>query len=1111
MLSIGRIGSSRKQQLYYEETVARGREDYYAGKGEAPGRWAGRGARRLGLSGELDAEKLAALMDGMDPGTGEQLALGRSERSTSGFDLTFSAPKSVSVLIAVGDERLGAALIEAHEEAVDAALAYLEERACQVRRGHNGTRAEREAGLARGWEKARAEPAGGFVAAAYRHRMSRAQDPQLHTHVVTANMARGADGRWTALYAKPVYEHAKAAGSVYQAHLRQAVRERLRWAEWGAERNGMAELGQVPAGVVLEFSTRRRQIEERAAELAAAGIAVGAEGYQRVALDTREAKREVDEPDWRDTIRARAAEHGLGDQELAELLELPTVEPAADIDEARLAERLFGPAGLTAKENTFTGQDVVAAVAAAHGQGGTAGEVIAIADRLLGSAEVVRMPGTERPLYTTQELLAAERRIVEHARTGRGARAAVVDEGAIVRTLAGSERPLSDEQAEAVRSIATSGNRIDTVEALAGTGKTTSAAALREVYEQAGYRVIGAAPTGRAIRELVDRAGIAEARTLDGWAVKLSADPDALRFLEIDPVAGARRMAAVLIIDEAGMAHTRVSAQVIDAAIDARVKVVAIGDSGQLSSVHAGGWLGALTRRYGSHRLVEVMRQRDPHERKGLARVHVGQPDEYLELKTRRRELRVCAGRQPGVDAEADAVRLWSAACDEYGVDEVVLICRDNQRRDRLNDAARTLLVERGELGEAVEIAGREWAVGDRVIARRNDRGRDLDNGMRGTVVDVNEDRGLTVRIDAGENRQLDPEYVAGHLEHAYALTGHGMQGGTVEWAGVIGQAEDFTRNWSYTALSRARHPTQILVIDEPTWGEQAREEIAPANPLSIETPLGRLASRMRDRDDEDLALEQLERAELAAGRHDDEPAVRQVPAAPAGTPDHRHDQSGPSTSATRDATNISPVRQELAGIRGQLGQIRDALTDPALEDAQAIRELRATAAAIHTEGERDTPGGWRGRGAHQLRRSVREQRLAELDINEQALLDRLAGHDPEELLAHAEQLRERQGELLQRDGQLNNQAVADELAANPEWLQHVLGPQPQAGVMRDRWQRTANQIASHRIRNDITSPVELGVTDRDQSLVRAIAETRCALGLEQRGPEREHGRGIDA
>ena len=214
MLSIGKVGMSRSQQLYYEEQVAKGREDYYAGKGEAPGRWVGEGARALGLSGELDGEQLKRLMDGQHPASGEQLAVRGPRASTAALDLTFSAPKSVSVLFAVGDERLSRALVEAHEEAVDAAVSYMEREACRVRRGHNGTKAEREAGLATGLQRARSQRAGGFAAAAYRHRMSRAQDPQLHTHVVCANMAQGADGRWTALDGTAVYEHGKAGGVV---------------------------------------------------------------------------------------------------------------------------------------------------------------------------------------------------------------------------------------------------------------------------------------------------------------------------------------------------------------------------------------------------------------------------------------------------------------------------------------------------------------------------------------------------------------------------------------------------------------------------------------------------------------------------------------------------------------------------------------------------------------------------------------------------------------------------------------------------------------------------------------------------------------------------------
>ena len=136
----------------------------------------GSGAAALGLDGEVEAEAFGALIGGRDPSSGEVLRSVSGRDRVCSLDLTFSAPKSVSVLFAIGDNETSAVLVDAHEEAVDAALGYLEREACRVRRGHGG-RIELQAD--------------GFVAAAYRHRMSRAEQPQLHTHVVAANLARG--------------------------------------------------------------------------------------------------------------------------------------------------------------------------------------------------------------------------------------------------------------------------------------------------------------------------------------------------------------------------------------------------------------------------------------------------------------------------------------------------------------------------------------------------------------------------------------------------------------------------------------------------------------------------------------------------------------------------------------------------------------------------------------------------------------------------------------------------------------------------------------------------------------------------------------------------------
>jgi AAA domain/TrwC relaxase len=954
--------------------------------------------------------------------------------------------------------------------------------------------------------------------------MSRAQDPQLHTHVVCANMAQGEDGRWTALDGTAIYEHAKAGGFVYEAHLCQAVRGRVPWAEWGPVRNGIGELVQVPGEVREEFSQRRHRILEREAELEAAGVSVGHKGRERIAYDTRESKKEIAERDWRADVRARAEEHGLGPEQLAALAALPHAEPERPVSPQQLAERLFSSAGLTAMRNTFVDRDVVIGVAEAFGQGAPAGEVVALAGRMAGEPEVVALPAEPQRRYTTRELLDAEELIVVQARDGRDRQAGVLDPDQVEHALVRLERKLSGEQARAVAAIATAGHRVDTVEALAGTGKTTSANALREVYERAGFRVIGAAPTGRAVRELKERGGILESRTLDSWALKIAADPTALSFATLG-AAGARRQPAVMIIDEAGMAHTRLSARVIEEALDAKVKVVAIGDSGQLSSVQAGGWLGALTRELGSHELREVMRQRDPRERRLLAHVHRGEPDAYLALKTERGELRLFGGEQPAIDAENAIIDRWAVQAAKHGVGEAVMISRENDRRERLNALARQRRRDNGELGESVEIAQRDWAVGDRVIARRNDRGRDLDNGMRGTLISVDEERERVImRADAGGERLLDRGYIEQHLQHAYALTGHGMQGGTVTWAAVIGAPGDFSRNWSYTALSRAREPTQIYLVDEPARSQQEREQVAPAErPAEDRDALELMARRMQQRDDEDLALEQLQHAqedELARAdpdqdreEHQSTPAPdTQYPTAMSGRQpvlaeaerSPVQEDVAPAAGASKPAPlpDVSPTLQRVYELEDRLSAIAGELKNAAVENARAITRLRDMIAAVEREHERDRRhSGGRDRARHQARVHQREQRLAGLRADRDELLARTPG--PQAVLEHADQLVDERERVIRESLVIRARAIDEELSSQPPWLGQTLGPEPGDGYLQGAWQQAARQTAGWRIDQRITDPhVGLGPDPGGElsyhALRRTIADTRGVIDRER-------------
>src|SRR3954470_3183217 len=226
VLSIAKLTPG--QEGYYERSVAAGLDDYYAGRGESHGLWTGRGARELELEGLVHEGELGRLIRGIHPHTEKQLRTHpkarvitieridplTDERSietkklapVAGFDLVFSPPKSVSLLHALGDEDTRRAVNEAHLSAWQAALSYLEDEACATRRGHNGVFREH---------------AGGFVAAAYQHRTSRAQDPHLHTHVIVANMAGARDGAWRALDGEAILKtYRLAAGYLYQAQLR---------------------------------------------------------------------------------------------------------------------------------------------------------------------------------------------------------------------------------------------------------------------------------------------------------------------------------------------------------------------------------------------------------------------------------------------------------------------------------------------------------------------------------------------------------------------------------------------------------------------------------------------------------------------------------------------------------------------------------------------------------------------------------------------------------------------------------------------------------------------------------------------------------------------------
>jgi conjugative relaxase-like TrwC/TraI family protein len=268
VLSLAKLAAGGVE--YYEQMVAQGVEEYYANAKEAPGQWLGSSLTHLGLDGTVDGDEFRRVLSGTHPSTGARLTDGKSVPKVVGFDATFCAPKSASLLFALGAPEVSNEVRNAHDVAVREAFEMLQSLA-RGRRDRNGTR------LVAG---------DGLLGAAYRHRTSRAAEPHLHTHVVVPNLVFAhEDQRWSALDARPLYSWCKPVGHLYRAQLRYELTTRL-GVRWEPSVKGLAEMSGFDPRVLRAFSTRRREIEQ---ELEDAGR-WDAKAAQRAAYRTRAPK-----------------------------------------------------------------------------------------------------------------------------------------------------------------------------------------------------------------------------------------------------------------------------------------------------------------------------------------------------------------------------------------------------------------------------------------------------------------------------------------------------------------------------------------------------------------------------------------------------------------------------------------------------------------------------------------------------------------------------------------------------------------------------------------------------------------------------------------------------
>jgi conjugative relaxase-like TrwC/TraI family protein len=795
MLSIGKMGAG--QEGYYLGKVAEGAEDYYSGEGEAEGYWLGDGAEDLGLQGKVDPDQLVSMLTGTSPASGEPFGLRQVEGgAVPGFDLTFSAPKSVSLAWALGGHPVAAEVKAAHAEAVRAGIDYLQGAACWTRRGAGGHV------FVKG---------NGFLAAGYVHRSSRAGDPQLHTHVLVAN-ATFAEGRWTRLYHPAIYDHAKAAGYIYEAHLRDELTRRL-GVRWREVENGIAEIRGFDPDHLRAFSTRREEILE------VAGEGASARARQIATLATREAKdRDLTTETLREVWRRKGEEIGLDREAIRATFGKERQAPEGRVAVADVE------AALTAHASHFDRRDVIQAVADSLPAGAPGPEVVELADTYLSRPDVIQIAQAAKgERYTTRAIWELEKKALASAEAmGSSTDRATVDQLVVARVIA--ERPsMKSDQEAMVRRLLSGGEGLVVVVGEAGTGKTYALVAAARGWSADRGELRVAAPTWRAANVL--RSEGLEATSL----ARLLAELDRAAAEGRAPL----RPGSVVVVDEAGMVDSRALARMIDHAQEAEAKLVLIGDPAQLGEIEAGGLFAAIAQRTEPILLDEVIRHRHELERDAAKLIREGEGREAISVYQGAE--RVTISEDPAARREAMVADWWQRFAQE---EDALMVAKRNAEVRELNTLARERMRSEGRLGsQELQVGEGRFAVGDQVITRINDQRAGIFNRERWRIAEVDVESGRLVLdgidtarrvgVDSVFLGRVNPRDGAPAVEHAYAATIYQAQGATLDSAFVMADPS-MTREEFYVATSRTRGETFIYATPEV---QLAREEIAPDSP----------------------------------------------------------------------------------------------------------------------------------------------------------------------------------------------------------------------------------------------------------------------------------------
>jgi conjugative relaxase-like TrwC/TraI family protein len=894
MITLSKPISSGQAQAYHKQEFANARENYYTEGDHVRGEWQGKLAERYGLRGEVQEQQFARLSDGQHPETGEQLvrhqtareyvnAQGETVRSMehrAGWDATFSAPKSVSLTALVGgDDRVR----DAHRESVRVALDEMEKYA-QARMGGNVP----------------AQTTGEWAVAKFEHDSSRPVDgyaaPQLHTHAVVFNVTETADGQTRALQPQELYKTQQYATAVYRSELAAQLQKLGYEIERGE--HGQPEIKGYTREYLEASSPRRQQIEEH---MEAAGRS-GAGAAQIAAHQTRDAKQPLSHEEVRARHQEMAQEYGQQPQRvIVEAAQRPGVElrPESSTSAAQQGMSYARERGM--EREAVADERTLMRDALKHTMGeARLPELRAEFERRVESHELIeveRRPGLAGRAFTTGEMQGYERELIERMKMGQGTRDVLADGNVRQQTM--EQHPhLSVSQRQAVDTVLTSRDKMMALEGVAGAGKTTSLAAVREAAQRAGYEVEGLAPTSRAAQKLAE-AGM-ETQTLQRHLARGGREDD-----------GQKRL---YVVDESSMASTKQMHTFVER-LKENDRVLFVGDVRQHEAVEAGRPYAQLQEAgMRTARLDEIIRQKDPALKEAvgqlargevreaignlnsqgrvheigdrqerineIAREYVRSPEKTLVISPdneSRRELNNHIHRamqETGqVKGDEQRVHVLYARQDVTGADrqhaqnyergDVLRYSKGSKplgieageyaRVSHVDRESNTLTVRRSngeELGydprrlQGVTVyrdSERTFAEGDRVQLTAPYHEQRLASRELGTVEHIDKDGNLKLRMDSGREVEFNARQHP-HLDYGYAVTSHSSQGQTADRVLIHvdssqAHGELLNSRMAYVSVSRAQFDVQMYTNDAKTLGQELSRDVS--HPTAIQQDTG--------------------------------------------------------------------------------------------------------------------------------------------------------------------------------------------------------------------------------------------------------------------------------